>query len=598
MNNRRSRWFWGGVVAILAVVVALYVRTSGYGPLPNYDDGYHILNRTAVQQWWEIGWWHRLATPEIGYPIPIPTFIWATVREAFPDSYPGVLHGLNLLVHGLNVVLAALLVRRWLGPRAAVAVAAIWALHPAHVETVAWLTNLKTLLWGTGMLAVLLVWDWRMDGEPVGWRRVACDAAVFAGFLVALGCRPDAVLLPCLLVAAIFVREREAGLRDIWPVAGATIAVSATYLPMAMRGHNERVAGADLAGFSVFETLRRFAAAFAINLRNLVWPLDLQPVYHLRTLGPGGSLVGAVAIVSCLVIGIALALRRDRRLLALLAASAVCYLPYAQLVPVPRLAADTYLYLPSLMVLTALGLVAHRAVQRVRRREIWGRRGTAGAVAAGMVVLLASTAWLTDRQIPRWRDAAALFEPMLDEQPPVWKPYAVVAHDRMNRGAWGEAAEILDEAGPALEISKYYPAFGIRVYEEAGRLDRAADYAVRALLAHRRPPKHHARLYLSVLARHRLKLPDAPPVARATRRAVDIYTDNTDWMARGDNRMALAHYFARSPYPGLAVPFLQYELQTDAPDCAVWSLVDRHEASVELPSKPARCRSDAAPANQ
>jgi hypothetical protein len=579
------------------VVGGLYLRTSGYSALPNYDDGYHILNRVTAQQWWQIGWWERLATPEIGYPIPVPTFFWAVVQDVFPDSVPGVLHGLNLLIHGLNVVLAALLLRRWFGPLLAVAVAAAWALHPVHVETVAWLTNLKTLLWGTSALSVLLVWEWRLGAEPVGWRRIACDTVLFAGFLVALGCRPDAVILPFLLGTTMFVRDREVEIGDIWPVGAAMIAVSATYLPLAMRGHNERVAGADLTGFTVFETLRRCATAVAISLRNVIWPIDLQPVYHLRTLGPGGSLVGAVAIVSCLVIGIGLALRRDRRLLSLLVASALCYLPYAQLVPVPRLAADTYLYLPDLMVLSTFGLVGQRAVQRARRRGLVGRRGMAGLVAGGLVVI-GSLGWLTDRQIPRWRDPAALFEPMLDDQPLVWKPYAVVAHDRMNRGEWSEAADSLDEATRAFEASSYYPAFGIRVYEEAGRLDRAADYAVRALLEHRAEPIHHARLYLSVLARHRLKLPEAPPVARATRRAVDIYTARPDWMGRDGNRMALAHYFVRSPYPRLAVPFLEHELQTDTPNCAAWSLAERLEAPLDLPARPGRCRSDGNPSDQ
>ncbi|MEZ4460513.1 MAG: hypothetical protein R3E66_12470 [bacterium] len=123
------------VAGILGVVLmALYAPTLGYTTIPTWDDTNFVVFRPGFLDWWGSSWHDRLVNPNIGYPIPIPTALYAMLRGFLgPDGYYGVLHGIHVVIHLLNACLVGLLARRWMAnckTWAAISVTAAWAISP------------------------------------------------------------------------------------------------------------------------------------------------------------------------------------------------------------------------------------------------------------------------------------------------------------------------------------------------------------------------------------------------------------------------------------------------------------------------------------
>src|SRR6056297_2945290 len=101
-RSGNRRWPSLGLIALLIAAAALYSQTLSFGLLDPFDDGLYVLNRPEVRDWWTSTWKSRILTPETGYPVPVPTFLYAHVRMAAPESFPSILHGLNVAVHLIN----------------------------------------------------------------------------------------------------------------------------------------------------------------------------------------------------------------------------------------------------------------------------------------------------------------------------------------------------------------------------------------------------------------------------------------------------------------------------------------------------------------
>ncbi|MFB6350217.1 MAG: tetratricopeptide repeat protein, partial [Bradymonadaceae bacterium] len=289
---------------------------------------------------------------------------------------------------------------------------------------------------------------------------------------------------------------------------------------------------------------------------------------------------------------VALVVRRDWPLVFGGAITVLAYLPYSQIYPIPRLAADSYLYLPS------VGAVFVGVVAAVRAEKYLFTRGSVSPEKTAVVVCVVAVGLLgikTHMQLDRWRNNITLWKPVLAEQPRVWRPYHYAAEAYMDRGKWRRAAATLEAGLSVFRASDVYPAFMPRTFERVGNVERAMNLAIEALLRDRAPNPFHYQVYLGLLARHDLELPDDAEVERVTERAVEFVTGRDELMARRGQRLPLAAYFVRHDRDRWAVPFLRREFSARRPHCLSWVLVERLgvEAARRLdpvPPPPERCR--------
>src|SRR6187551_3728178 len=149
------RWF---AAAVLTALVALVYWPVAAFEFLNWDDPWYVLDNPLVKSWSPSNLVAVATEPCSKNFAPLTIFTLLVEHTAF-GLWAGGYHIVNGLLHALNAVLVLFLVRQvtkssltaWLS-------AILFAVHPIQIETVAWVSSLKSLLAATGMLVSLLYW--------------------------------------------------------------------------------------------------------------------------------------------------------------------------------------------------------------------------------------------------------------------------------------------------------------------------------------------------------------------------------------------------------------------------------------------------------
>jgi tetratricopeptide (TPR) repeat protein len=311
-------------------------------------------------------------------------------------------HATSLGLHILNALALFLLLQHLTGAAwPSVFVAALFALHPLHVESVAWVSERKDLLSTLfGLLSLAAYAAWAQRGSRRGY------ALALGLFALSLMAKPMLVTLPVLML-----------LLDYWPlgrVAGRERLrrLLVEKLPFfVMSGLSSALTyavqisgGSGYGGDALSPALRSANAvvSYARYLGKTFWPADLAALYPHPFVWPSAVVAGAAA----LVLGIsALALWQARRRPYLLVGwlwYVVALLPVIGLVQVGRQAmADRYTYVPLVGIFVALAWLAAEAAER------W--RALRPALASGAVLVLLASGFATRAQVRHWENTLTLW---------------------------------------------------------------------------------------------------------------------------------------------------------------------------------------------
>jgi protein O-mannosyl-transferase len=319
-------------------------------------------------------------------------------------------HAVSLLFHVLNAVLLALVLFRLTGAWwRSVLVAALFALHPLRVESVAWVSERKDVLSGAFFLLTLEAYrGWTV--RPSRGRY----ALVALGLALGLMSKPMLVTTPFVLVLLdVWPLGRRRGThRAALPAAGAParslaglvlekwplLLLAAASAAMTLRF--QRVAGAVDTTVPLADRLANAAFSCWRYVGMTLWPARLSPHYDFAAVAPPLAIAAALAALAVTLLAL---WRLSHR-----SSAAVGWLWYlGMLAPVlgivqvgRQAAADRYTYLPGiglgLIVVWPLGAWASSRV----------RRALAVAVA---VVVLAVLGVLTIRQVAVWKDTRTLY---------------------------------------------------------------------------------------------------------------------------------------------------------------------------------------------
>lgn len=380
--------------------------------------------------------------------------------ELFGLERPGAHHRTSVLLHALNAALVFLALRALTQRNATSAlVAALFALHPLRVESVAWIAERKDVLAGTFFAATL----W----AHARWVRGESRAAYALSLLfLALGllAKPMLVSVP----AVLFVL-------DVWPLERRDLARAAReklpHLGLALgaalvtlRVQAEGGALAELAGSSLATRLVVALQAVAQYLVHTFVPTGLAPFHPHPALEPARLPAPALAC-ALLLVPTALAVALRRRAPALLAGWLLflgMLVPVLGLVPVGLAAwAERYTYLPAIALF--LALVSGTGSLLPAR---------AHALAAGLGTLaLVACALATRSALAPWRDDLPLFAHAVRVEP------SSVAHTELALALQAEGRH--DEALAQFEaaVARRPGLAGLRVNRADGleRLGRAQE---------------------------------------------------------------------------------------------------------------------------
>jgi hypothetical protein len=309
-------------------------------------------------------------------------------------------------------VLSTLLLFGWLRDQTgsvfrSAAVAALFALHPLHVESVAWVAERRDVL--SGVLGIGSLWSYCRWARGGG---AAAFGAAFACLLLGLLSKPMLVTWPLLFLLLDdwpLGRSRPLGprIREKLPFLLLVAAFAATTLWTQGGGGNVIRAGA----LGLEARVGNAIVSYAIYLIRTVWPLDLAVLYPHPNL-PGGRgpwTPGEIAAAAALLLGVTLGvwrLRRERYLVVGWLWYGIALAPVIGLLQTGRAAlADRYTYLPLIGIFVAAVWGGHALLLARSRGRLWPARAGAG-VALAAIALLSAVSW---RQVGTWRDSFALF---------------------------------------------------------------------------------------------------------------------------------------------------------------------------------------------
>lgn len=444
-------------LVLIVLATAIYGRTIGFG-FVHFDDPEYVRDNPHVQQGLNpanAAW--AFTTAEFGSWNPL---VWLSLmidRDLFGPGAGGF-HFTNAALHVINVLLLFIVLRRmtredW--PSAMVA--ALFAIHPLHVESVAWISERKDVL--STMFWLLTMWVYAGFTERGGATRYLLVMAMMTLGLLA---KPMLVTLPCVLL-----------LLDYWPLgrlanhAAITVqnpktawqlvieklplfAIAAMASVVTIIAQHGQSAITDL---PVGSRLANAVVSYARYLGKQFWPVDLALVYPHPYLhgGPGlpaGTIAAAAALLLVItVITIALARQRPYLIVGWLWFLGTM-VPVIGVVQVGYQAmADRYAYVPMIGVYIALAWTVWDLLARHRRM-----RAPMVVMASIIMMLLGWRAWL---QVGHWRNSNHLFDHSLAVMPDNWimhQHYAGVLerqNDRAGAAAQLEAALRLhpDSAG-------------------------------------------------------------------------------------------------------------------------------------------------------
>jgi protein O-mannosyl-transferase len=405
------------VCLLLAVTTLVLYNPVNRHPFVNYDDDRYVTENPHVRQGltWDTFTWALTSTEQANW-HPLTWMSHALDYSLFRLN-PAGHHFTSVLLHTVNVMLLFLLLM-WatgrMGP--SIFVAAVFALHPINVESVAWVAERKNVL--CTMFFLLTLWGYGWYAQKPDWKRYL---PVVALFVAGLASKPMVITLPFVLLLLDYwplnrVRGSEAVSRAAAPAFAWSrlvleklplFVLSAASGLITMQAQQSGGAMRSTEQFSLGVRVTNAIYAYAMYLWKMVWPARLAPLYP----HPGDALAAWQVVVAAIVLvgitWIVLRFRTHRYLLVGWLWFLGTLVPVIGLVQVGDAAmADRYAYIPLIGIFAMVAFGASALAETGKLGAVWQLVG--GAVVVALLALA------TSRQIAYWQSSYDLWTHALE----------------------------------------------------------------------------------------------------------------------------------------------------------------------------------------
>ena len=397
---------------LLALATLALYNPVAHHPFVNYDDDRYVTDNVHVQgglNWNTIRW--AFTTYDEANWHPLTWLSHALDCQLFGLS-PAGHHYVNVLLHALNVVLVFWLLWKATGYAGrSFMVAALFAVHPLNVETVAWVAERKSVL---SMLFLLLaLWAYGWYARKPGLGRYAAVMGLFACGLMA---KPMVITLPFALLlldywplqrfgdSAVEASNRFVA-RPLWWLVSEKVpllALSAVSAVVTIKAQKAGDAIGSVTQYPILIRIENAVVAYTRYLGKAVWPSHLAPMYPFREGSLNSTLIRMSALLLIAVTAVSISRKRERYLLAGWLWFLGTLVPMIGLVQVgTQSMADRYAYLPFLGLFVALVWAAADWAAAKHLPTMW--------LAAIGAICLFSAALVTHRQIGYWSNNLTLW---------------------------------------------------------------------------------------------------------------------------------------------------------------------------------------------
>lgn len=402
MREKYERWFV--ILGLITAVFAVFWQVRGFEFL-NYDDSKYVSDN-----------WHILPG------LKLKNVVWVFTSEHCDNWHPltglshildceifgpnpGRHHLVNVMFHIINTILIFVVLERLSGAfRQSAFVAACFALHPAHVESVAWISERKDVL--STMFWFLAMWSYFHYAKNPKPGRYILTLALFAMGLMS---KPMLVTLPFVFLLLDYWplnRLQGSGREEIYRLVREKIpflVLSAVSCVVTVALQLKTGALKDIERFSLSARVSNAAVSYVRYIGKMIWPVDLAAFYpHPGERATYWQAAGAVVLLAAVTI---LAVRLSGRYKYLLTG---WFWYLGTLVPVIGLVqagdqgmADRYTYVPYIGLFIIVAWGAGNLSSKLKYGQI-----VTGVLSSAIILILAVLTWF---QAGYWRDSISLF---------------------------------------------------------------------------------------------------------------------------------------------------------------------------------------------
>lgn len=467
---------------LVAIVFAVFGQTLGHG-FVNLDDNLYVTQNEVVPSGITFQGIARACTHSMcSFYHPL-TILSLMLDDQIYGLNPAGFHLTNILLHVASVIVLFLALRKMtaaLWPSAFVAT--IFAIHPLHVESVAWVAERKDVLSGLFFALTLLAYA---GYAQKSFSAVRYLVLIFL-FLLGLLAKPSLVTLPFVLLLLDYwplARFRSADLRTMFKRLAPLIVekiplfiLSAVFCVITVATETKVITPVGKLPLSL--QLGNGIVSYAVYLRQMFFPAGLAPFYPYPTAGLPALQVGLAGLLLALICGAVLTLRRR---CPYLLTGWLWYLgvlvPMIGIVQLGAFArADRFTYLSQigLTVMLAFAVVDLTASWRYRRQILW-------VAATGVIAALMTCASV---QASYWKNSEALWRHTIDctsknafacnnlgsALAAEGRNEEAISNYMIAAGMNPDSAEIYYNLGVAL-VATGRPAEGTKSYQKALELD-------------------------------------------------------------------------------------------------------------------------------
>ena len=395
-DSKKSVWLYIFICLVLTLIAYLPTFQAGF---VTWDDPDYVLNNPAIKALGNLK--EILMSPVQGNYHPL-TMLSLAVNYAISGEDARSYHLVNLVLHLLNVVLVFFFVFRLTHKKLWIAFVAalLFGIHPLHVESVAWVSERKDVLYSFFFLGGLITYLTYLETKATLKLMM-----VLGFFILSLLSKPAAIIFPLVLLAIDYYQGRSGYLRLLTEkIPFLILSALMAYLTM----HGQSVHGAVAPG-EIFPLMSRICFAFyglMMYIVKTIWPADLCLFYPYPPINlplPSIYFLSIVFGIGLFALGI-MAHKKNKMFAFALLFYVINLLLVLQFLPVgSAVMADRYAYLP----LIGLFLIPGYFVQK------WADSHDGKLPVAGIGLLFVVSLGLTvlsSKQVATWKDNVSLWD--------------------------------------------------------------------------------------------------------------------------------------------------------------------------------------------
>ncbi len=428
-NLSKPNWIY--VLPVLAITFILFIPALGNG-FTNWDDVLYVTNNALLKDLSGEGLKAIFSTPVVSNYHPL-TILSLALNYQMAELNPMSYHLTSILLHVINTGLVFWFIwwlssgNKWVS----LAVALLFGIHPMHVESVAWISERKDLLYTLFYVASMIVY---VKYVRLGKIKHLAIATVLGG--ISLLCKPAAIVLPLSLIAIDYYLKRDWSWK--WVIEKIPLFVLAVVFAFATLSiQSERaVASVDLhsitdrilfAGFGLSWYLIKVLIPYPLSSLH-PFPSEITPIYFIAT---------ALSVAGIIYLALKV---RNRNILFGFGFYIINLILVLQLISIGNaVVAERYAYVPYIGIFFMMGMELYGLMDGKWNKL---KKPILGLVAVWMLVL----SFLTWNRVSVWKDSQTLWADVLEHYPESTRAWTNKGLNLYDQKLWPEVIEHLSKA--------------------------------------------------------------------------------------------------------------------------------------------------------